>query len=518
MSDLSTELDSLREEVDDEDYEDALVELNEKTADNSNNVTALWAASTDLSGTLSEIQNQISKLSAPQDNSEVEELKNEFDLFKKSSDEFETEQEDRIQALEKSLDVNTNGLDSLNIKIESCLDQTESNTQRIADLQTDVKKLSVKNEVSKPSTDGPLHKTCKMQCTVRPSGEQRCYFDNCGLGEQGDSCQMNEDCQDDLVCDKGVQRCALERSSYLMIGGKQPSKSGSATFPQFEIALIELVNDQIKKTLLSSKTDRMKPGMPKTGFFRHCTAKLGKHFYIIGGGQPANRIYKLDLNMASPTLTQTDVTLPYDFYMHSCATFQDKIWICAPFVRSNKNLMRNCWTFDGNSVQESDKLAVGHYSSKLAKIIVDGEEHGLAIVGGQKPRTNKAEYHGKNGSWVAMPGLPVQVSSSQIVWNPDTLELFVFGGYRSASNRGGGSSTDVYKIKYLGNDQWDSQWSKAGTMTLSRDSGNVFYESGKFVLMGNFDGKTHNELWKNTLEKRPLSSSEAAYSFSLTRV
>ena len=102
------------------------------------------------------------------------------------------------------------------------------------------------------------------------------------------------------------------------------------------------------------------------------------------------RIYKLDLNMASPTLTQTDVTLPYDFYMHSCATFQDKIWICAPFVRSNKNLMRNCWTFDGNSVQESDKLAVGHYSSKLAKIIVDGEEHGLAIVGGQKPRTNKA--------------------------------------------------------------------------------------------------------------------------------
>ena len=85
-------------------------------------------------------------------------------------------------------------------------------------------------------------------------------------------------------------------------------------------------------------------------------------------------------------------------------------------------------------------------------------------------------------------------------------------------NRGGGSSNDVYKIKYLGNDQWDSQWSKAGTMTLKRDSGNVFYESGKFVLMGNFDGKTHNELWKNTLEKRPLSSSEAAYSFSLTRV
>ena len=82
--------------------------------------------------------------------------------------------------------------------------------------------------------------------------------------------------------------------------------------------------------------------------------------------------------------------LPHDFYMHSCATFQDKIWICAPFVRSNKNLMKNCWTFDGSSVQGADGLSVGHYSSKLAKIVVEGEEHGMAIVGGQKPRTNKA--------------------------------------------------------------------------------------------------------------------------------
>ena len=148
-----------------------------------------------MSGTLSELQDQVSKLSAPQDYSDIDELIIEFDSFKKSSDEFETEQENRIQKLEKNFDINTNGLDSLNIKIESCLDQTESNTQRIADLQTDVKKLSVKNEVSKPSSDGPLHKTCKMQCTVGLSGQQRCYFDNCGLGEQGDSCQMNEDCQ-----------------------------------------------------------------------------------------------------------------------------------------------------------------------------------------------------------------------------------------------------------------------------------------------------------------------------------
>ena len=83
-------------------------------------------------------------------------------------------------------------------------------------------------------------------------------------------------------------------------------------------------------------------------------------------------------------------------------------------------------------MQQADPLAVGHYSSQLTKIIVNGEDHGIVIVGGQKPRTNRAEYHGRNGKWVAMPSLPVALSSAQIVWNPDTLDLFVFGGYRAS--------------------------------------------------------------------------------------
>ena len=55
-------------------------------------------------------------------------------------------------------------------------------------------------------------------------------------------------------------------------------------------------------------------------------------------------------------------------------------------------------------------------------------------------------------------------------------------------------------------------------MALARDSGNIFYDSGKFVLLGNFDGRMFNELWKSTLEKKALATTEAAYSFSLTRV
>ena len=74
------------------------------------------------------------------------------------------------------------------------------------------------------------------------------------------------------------------------------------------------------------------------------------------------------------------------------------------------------------------------------------KDHGLAIVGGQKPRTASVEYHGRSGQWVTMPSLPVPTSSAQIVWNPDTHELFTFGGYQSVRGKGA-SSNDVYKIK-----------------------------------------------------------------------
>ena len=41
-------------------------------------------------------------------------------------------------------------------------------------------------------------------------------------------------------------------------------------------------------------------------------------------------------------------------------------------------------------------------------------------------------------------------------------------------------------------------------MKQTRDSGNVIYDNGKFVLIGGFDGQA-NELWKSTLEKKLLN-------------
>ena len=79
--------------------------------------------------------------------------------------------------------------------------------------------------------------------------------------------------------------------------------------------------------------------------------------------------------MTEPTksLTEIKTKLPHDFYMHSCATFQGKIWICAPFVRGNKVTMKKCWKFDGENIEEGPALKNGHYSSTIAKIVVDGE-------------------------------------------------------------------------------------------------------------------------------------------------
>ena len=106
-----------------------------------------------------------------------------------------------------------------------------------------------------------------------------------------------------------------------------------------------------------------------------------------------------------------------------------------------------------------------------------------------------------------------------MVWNEDSSELFVFGGYYSQPNEGqnkGVSTSGVYKLKYYGNDHW-GQWVKAGTMKRSRDSGNVIYDNEKFVLIGGFDGQP-NELWKSTLEKKLMNTSEPAYYFTITKI
>ena len=104
------------------------------------------------------------------------------------------------------------------------------------------------------------------------------------------------------------------------------------------------------------------------------------------------------------------------------------------------------------------------------------------------------------------------LSSPQVTWNNDTSELFVFGGYGQE-----GSLMNVYKIKYHGSGAWDHQWTKAGTMRVQRDSGGIIYDNGKFVVIGGFKGHP-NELWKSTLEKKLLESTESMHSFTITRI
>ena len=65
----------------------------------------------------------------------------------------------------------------------------------------------------------------------------------------------------------------------------------------------------------------------------------------------------------------------------------------------------------------------------MVKVIIDGKEEGLLMVGGREPRTGVSEYHGKSGRWVQVATLPIKVSSAQMAWNSDTKMMYHFGGF-----------------------------------------------------------------------------------------
>ena len=93
----------------------------------------------------------------------------------------------------------------------------------------------------------------------------------------------------------------------------------------------------------------------------------------------------------------------------------------------------------------------------MITVIHKGVEEGVVIVGGGpsknglSPRTSsvstfpdklnslqfcQVEFHQNGTSWERLPDLPLEISSAQVVWNEDTSELFVFGGYSSHPSRG----------------------------------------------------------------------------------
>ena len=131
-------------------------------------------------------------------------------------------------------------------------------------------------------------------------------------------------------------------------------------------------------------------------------------------------------------------------------------------------------------------IKTGHYSGNMVKVTIDGQEEGLLIVGGQKPRSGVSEYHGKSGRWVQVAALPINVSSAQMAWNSDTKMMYHFGGFSGGQNslKDGMFSMrylnifylriiSVYTLQYLGNDKWENAWKRAGQLQLARDSGRV---------------------------------------------
>ena len=56
-------------------------------------------------------------------------------------------------------------------------------------------------------------------------------------------------------------------------------------------------------------------------------------------------------------------TLPFDFFMHSCATYKNKIWICSPYTHVQpERAGKRCWTFDGETIEEAPSLKVSHFT------------------------------------------------------------------------------------------------------------------------------------------------------------
>merc|ERR1719295_1644947 len=99
-----------------------------------------------------------------------------------------------------------------------------------------------------------------------------------------------------------------------------------------------------------------------------------------------------------------------------------------------------------------------------------------------------------------------------MAWNSDTKTMYHFGGFS-----GENSLKDVYTLQYLGNDQWENNWKRAGQLQLARDSGRAIYHNGAFYLMGGFRPNIQTEVWKSPLEKKllPRNHNFNRYSFSI---
>ena len=109
-----------------------------------------------------------------------------------------------------------------------------------------------------------------------------------------------------------------KRGDVLLIGGKNKHSIIK------EIRLYNL-NDKTERSLISTSKWRSYGG-PSQGFYRTCVVKSRGQLYTIGGQMTKRDIYKINHNK----MLKMRARLPFDFYLHQCATMGDRVWALAP--------------------------------------------------------------------------------------------------------------------------------------------------------------------------------------------
>ena len=110
----------------------------------------------------------------------------------------------------------------------------------------------------------------------------------------------------------------FKRGDLLLIGGK--SKSGVSR----QLSIYNLESGATRQLIRPS--DWSAGGGPSRGFYRHCTVKVENEIYVLGGQYSKRDIYQIGISK----IEKMKQRLSLDMYLHQCATFNQRLWICAP--------------------------------------------------------------------------------------------------------------------------------------------------------------------------------------------
>lgn len=110
----------------------------------------------------------------------------------------------------------------------------------------------------------------------------------------------------------------FKTGDLLLIGGK--SKSGVSR----QLSIYNLQSGAIRQLIRPS--DWSAGGGPSRGFYRHCTVKVDNEIYVLGGQYSKRDIYQI----GNSKIQKMKQRLSLDMYLHQCATFNQRVWICAP--------------------------------------------------------------------------------------------------------------------------------------------------------------------------------------------